>query len=144
DVGTAGETGAPAESVALDPPDDRSRAVPDRVQHLPEPPVVLDVFVVGELDRRALPTDVGARAEALPFAGEDHDARVADVAECACEVGDQSGVEGVPALRPVERDAEDIPVALGPDRCHWECWSFAINALTIRSTSASSWPKSSR
>ena len=81
DVDGRGEAAAAAEAVALDASDDRGRAGVDRLEHPVEAQRVLDVLLVGEVDRRALPVDVGAGAEALAFAGEDDDARVPDVGE---------------------------------------------------------------
>ena len=43
-----------------------------------------------------------------PSPGEDDGARVADVGEGLGELGDQLGVEGVPALGPREGDPQDV------------------------------------
>jgi hypothetical protein len=93
DVDAGGQPRATAEGVPLDPRDDRRGAAPDRVEHPVEPAVVLDVLLVRELDRGALPLDVRARAERRPVARKHHDPRVADVGERFRERRDQLGVE---------------------------------------------------
>ena len=64
DVGAGGQPRAAAERVALHAGDHRRRAAEDRLEHPVEPAGVLDVLLVGEIDRGALPLDVGAGAEA--------------------------------------------------------------------------------
>ena len=81
DVGAGDEPGPAAERVALHPGDHGRRAAEDRLQHPVEPSRVLDVLLVGEVDRGALPLDVGTCTEARPLAGEHDGARVADVRE---------------------------------------------------------------
>ena len=103
-VGAADEARAAAERVALHPPDDRGGAGVDRLQHAVEAERVLDVLLVGEIDRRALPVDVGAGTEALTFSGEQDRTCVADVGEGVRQLLDQRRIEGVPALGPCQRD----------------------------------------
>ena len=78
DVGARDQPAPAAERVAVYARDHRSGAGVDRLAHLVQAHRVLDVLVVGEVDRRALPLDVGAGAEGGAFAGEDDGARVAD------------------------------------------------------------------
>ena len=118
DVGTCDEPGPASEHVAVREADDGRRARVDRLQHPVQPHRVLDVLVVREVDRGALPFDVGAGAEARPLAGEDDRARVADVSEGLGELGDQRGVERVPPLGTRERDPEDVAVSFDPERAH--------------------------
>ena len=104
----AGREPAPAaEAVALDPRHDRRGAAVDGREHLVEPERVLDVLLVREVDRRALPLDVGARAEALALAGEHDSARVADVRERLRQLADQLGVERVAPLGLRDRDLQE-------------------------------------
>ena len=114
----AREAAASAQAVALDAGDDRRRARVDRLQHPEEAQRVLDVLLVGEVDRRALPVDVGAGAEALALAGEHDGARVADVGERLGQIPDQLRVERVAPLGPGERDSQDRPVAFDSERAH--------------------------
>ncbi len=102
--------GAAAEREALDASHDRGRTRLDGFQHAIEPHRVLDVLVEGEVDRRALPLDVGAGAEAAALPGEHHTAGVADVGERPCERGDERRVECVVTIGPGERHAQDAPV----------------------------------
>ena len=83
-----------------------------------EPHRVLDVLVVREVDRRALPLDVGARAERRPLALEQDGPRIADVGERVRQLRDEAGVEGVPSLGLRERDPEDVSVANDLQRSH--------------------------
>jgi len=112
DVHRGGEAGPAAERVALDPRDDRRGARIDRLHHPEEPHRVIDVLVEGEVDRRSLPLDVGAGAEALPLAGEQDGTRISDILERFVQPGDQLGVEGIAPLRLCERHPQDRPVAL--------------------------------
>ena len=98
--------------------DDGRRAGVDRLEHPVQPHRVLDVLVVGEVDRRALPLDVGSCAEARALAREDDRARVPDVGERLGQLRDERRVEGVPPLRPRQRHPEDVVVALDPERRH--------------------------
>ena len=98
--------------------DDRRRAGVDRLEHAVEPHRVLDVLVVGEVDRGSLPLDVRTGAEGRPLALEEHGARVADVRERLGELGDEGGIERVPALGLRERHAEDVSVADDLQRAH--------------------------
>ena len=118
DVRARDETRAAAERVPLDAGDDGRRARVDGLQHAVEAEGVLDVLVVAQVDRGALPLDVGAGAEARPLAGEHDRARVADVGEGVGELGDQRRVEGVPPLRARQRDAEDGVVTLDAEGLH--------------------------
>ena len=70
-----------------------------RVEHPVKTQRVLDVLVVAEVDRHALPLDVGAGAEARAVTGQDDDARIADVAERFVQLRDQLGVERIASLR---------------------------------------------
>ena len=80
-VSAGREPAAAAEAVPLDPGDDGRGAAVDRLEHLVQAQRVLDVLLVREVDRRALPLDVGAGAEALALARQDDRARVADIGE---------------------------------------------------------------
>src|SRR5207302_3636801 len=107
-----------AERVTLYARHDGRGAGVDRLQHPVEPQRVLDVLFEGEVDRRALPLDVGARAEAGAVPGENDGARLAHLAECVAQLADQRGVERVPPLRLRDRDAEEAALAFGPERAH--------------------------
>ena len=148
DVAAGDEPRAAAEREALDASHDRRRARLDGFQHAIEPHRVLDVLVEGEVDRRALPLDVGAGAKAAALPGEHHAAGVADVGERVGERGDERRVECVVTFRAGERHAQDVPVAAdvqpGLSHLEWARGSLASTALISRRTSASSWPKSSR
>ena len=87
-------------------------------QHPEEAECVLDVLLVGEVDRRALPLDVGAGAEALALAGEHDGAGVADVCERLGQIPDQLSVERVAPLGPGEGDSQDRPVTFDSQRAH--------------------------
>ncbi len=117
-VGARDETAPAAERVAVHPRDDRRRAGVDRLAHLVQAHRVFDVLVIGEVDGRALPLDVGAGAEALALAGEDDDAGVPDQRERLGQLPDQRGVEGVAPLRLGQRHAVDRAVALGAESRH--------------------------
>ena len=69
-----------------------------------------EVLVEAEIDRRTLPFDVRAGAEARPLAGQDDDACVADLRERLVQPCDQRGVEGIAAFGPGQGDAQDGPV----------------------------------
>lgn len=114
DVGAGDEAGTPAERVALHARDDGRRAGIHDLEHAVETHGVLDVLLEREVGGRTLPVDVRSSAEARAVAGEDDGARVADVNEGVRELGDEGGVEGVPPLRPVQRDPEQVPFALYP------------------------------
>jgi hypothetical protein len=115
----AGREPAPAaEAIALDPRHDRRRAAVDGREHLVQPERVLDVLLVREVDRRALPFDVRARAEALAFAGEHHSPRIADIRERLGQLADHLGVERVSPLGLRDRDVQDVPVSLDAERTH--------------------------
>ncbi len=97
-------TGAGQESIASEHPEEAHR--------------VLDVLVVGEVDRGALPLDVGAGAEAGALAGEHDGACVSDVGERFRQLGDERRVEGVPPVGAGERDAQNVAVAFDPKSLH--------------------------
>jgi dihydrodipicolinate synthase/N-acetylneuraminate lyase len=118
DVGAGDEPGTTAERVALHARDDGRRAGIHGLEHAVETHGVLHVLVEREVDGRALPVHVGSRAEAGAFAGEDDGPRGADVGERVRELGDERGVEGVPPLRPRQRDPQDRSVTLGSERAH--------------------------
>ena len=90
----------------------------DRLEHAVETHRIGDVLLVGQVDRRALPLDVGAGAERRPVAFEQHGSRIADVREGLRELGDERRVEGVAALGLRERHAEEVSVPLDPQRRH--------------------------
>ena len=112
DVAARHEPRAAAEGVALHARHDGSRARVDGLEHAVEPHRVLDVLVEREVDRRTLPFDVGAGAEALPFAGQHDAASVAHVRERVGERGDERRVERVAAVGARQRHAEDATVAV--------------------------------
>ena len=118
DVGARHEPAAAAEREAVHAADHRRGARVDRLEHGVQPHRVLDVLVVGEVDRRSLPLDVRAGAERWPLAFEEHRARVSDVRERVGELGDEVGVESVATLRLRERHSQDVPVPNHPQRAH--------------------------
>ena len=129
DVGARDEAGAPAEDVPVRDAHDRGRAGLDGLEHAVEAHRVLDVLVVGEVDRGALPLDVCPGAEALALAGEDDRTRVSDVREGLGQLGDERRVERVPALGPRERDAEHRAVLLDAEGAHRrKPYGFAVPA----------------
>ena len=109
DVGASGESATAAEAVALDPGHDGSGASVDRSEHPVQAERVLDVLLVAEVDRRALPVDVGAGAEALALTRQDDGPRVANVGEGLGQLANELRVEGVSPLGLVDRDSEDGP-----------------------------------
>ncbi len=109
---------AAAERVAVHAHDDRRGTLVDRLEHLAEATRVLHVLLVAEVDRRAHPLDVCARAEALAVAREDDRARVADVLEGLPQLRDQRGVERVASLGARERHMEQRPVSLDAECGH--------------------------
>ena len=111
DVRAGHEARPAAEREAVDAAHDRRRAGVDRLEHPVQPHRVLDVLVVGEVDRGSLPLDVGSSAERGAFALEQDGARVSDVAERLGELRDQGGVERVPPLGLREHDAKDMSLA---------------------------------
>jgi dihydrodipicolinate synthase/N-acetylneuraminate lyase len=118
DVGTGDEAAASPEGVAVHERDHGGRAPVDRLTHAVEAHRVLDVLLVREVDRRALPVDVGAGAEALALAGENDGTRVSYVREGIRQLGDESGVEGIAPLRAGQRHPQDGPVPLDAERAH--------------------------
>src|SRR5439155_5518671 len=109
---------AAAEAVALDAGDHGSRARIDRLAHPIEAERVLDVLFVREVDRGALPLDVGACTKTLTLPREHDRSRIADAVEGFRQLCDQSGVESVSPLRLRERDPKDRPVSLDTQRAH--------------------------
>ena len=82
----------------------------------------------------ALPLDVRAGAEARPFAREHDRARVPDVGERLRQLRDERGVERVAALGPREGDAQDLAVAIDPERAHRRkhmVWTMAAKRFTV-------------
>jgi len=118
DVGARDEPAPAAERMSVHAADDGRRAGIERLEHPVEPHRVLDVPLVSEVDRGALPLDVGAGAEAGAVAGEHHRPRVADVGERLGQRGDELGVEGVPPLRTGERDVQDVTFPLDAQSAH--------------------------
>ncbi len=118
DVGAGDEPAAAAQRVAVHLCDDGSGAAVDRLAHAVEAHGVLDVLVIREVDRGALPLDVRPGAEALAVAGEDDRAGISYVGEGLGELGDQCRVEGVPPLRARKSDAQDFFVSLYAQRAH--------------------------
>jgi dihydrodipicolinate synthase/N-acetylneuraminate lyase len=104
--------------MALDSRHDGNGTAVNRLEHGVEAHRVLDVLVVVEVDRRALPVHVGPGAEAWPLALEPDGACVTDVDERPRQLCDQGRVECIPALGARERDAEDVPLPLDPERAH--------------------------
>jgi hypothetical protein len=84
---------------------DRSGAAVDRLAHAVEAHGVLDVLVVREVDRGALPLDVRTGAEAFAVPGEDDCAGISHVREGLGELRYQRRVEGVAPLGARESDA---------------------------------------
>jgi hypothetical protein len=84
-----------------------------------QPQGIFDVLIEGQVDRRPLPLDVGARAEARALAGEHHGTDVvADRGKRLEQLADELGVEGVAPLGPGERDTQNIGLPLDAQRCH--------------------------
>ncbi len=100
DIRARDEPGAATERVSVDDADDRRRAGVDRLEHRVEAHGVLDVLLVGEVDRRSLPLDVRAGTEARPFTRQHDRASVADVGERVGQLSDERRVERVSAFRP--------------------------------------------
>src|SRR5207237_2060890 len=97
----AGDEAAPAaEGMPVYPAHHRRTTRVDRLEHPVEAHGVLDVLVVREVDRGALPLDVGSGAEAGAVPCEDDDARVAGVCDGVGQLGDEGRVECVWALGP--------------------------------------------
>ena len=98
--------------------DDGRRAAVDRLEHPPQR------VRVGDVLRRVRSAAARIHSTSAPaqklgsVAREDDRARGPDVDERLGELGDQRRVERVPALRPGEREAEDVAVALDPERTH--------------------------
>ena len=68
DVCTGHESRATAERISVDAAHHGRRARVDPIEHPEETHRILDVLVVGEVDRRTLPLDVGTGAEARALA----------------------------------------------------------------------------
>jgi hypothetical protein len=114
-----GDQAAPAsQGVAVNPGDDRRRALVDCAEHRPEPQGVLHVLLVREVGRRAHPLDVGAGREGRAVAGQHDRADVAHVTERVRQLADQVGVERVVPLGPRECHAQQMTVRLDPQRRH--------------------------
>jgi dihydrodipicolinate synthase/N-acetylneuraminate lyase len=118
DVGARDEPTPPAERIAVNLDYYGSRAAVDRLAHPEEAEGVFDVLLVGQVDRGALPFDVGAGAEALALTREDYGTRIPDVRECVGELRDQRRVERVVSLGARQGDLQDGPVPLDRERAH--------------------------
>ena len=118
DAESGKEPDAAAEGMSLNERDHGCGAGVDRVEHSPERVGVGDVLVVGKVDRSPHPLDVGAGAEARPFAGEHDGTHLADVDECFCELFDQGRIEGVSRFGAAEGDPEDVVIPLDAQRVH--------------------------
>ena len=118
DVRAGDEAAASAERISVHPRDDRRGTRVDRLAHAVETHRILDVLLVGEVDGRALPLDVRARAEALALAREHDRTRVTDIRKGLGQLPDQGCVERVSPLRPRERDPEHGAVPLDAQRVH--------------------------
>lgn len=118
DVGASHDARSAAEGEALHPRDDRSGAAVNRLEHAEEAQRVLDILVVGKVDRRSLPLDVGAGAEGRALARENDRSGIADVGERVRQLRDQGGVERIPALGLGDRDAQHGVLAVDPQRGH--------------------------
>ena len=117
-VAARSQATAAAEAVPLDAGDHGCRTRVDGDEHAVEAEGVLDVLLVGEVDRRALPLHVRSCAERLAVAAEEDRPRVPDVAERLCQLGDELGVEGVAALGPRQCDAQHRPISLYAQPAH--------------------------
>ncbi len=118
DVAARSQPAAAAEAVALDAGDDGCRTGVDGDEHAVEAEGVLDVLLVGEVDRRALPLHVRSCAERLAVAAEEDRPRVPDVAERLCQLGDELGVERIATLGPRQCDAQHRPISLHAQPAH--------------------------
>jgi dihydrodipicolinate synthase/N-acetylneuraminate lyase len=118
DVRARCQPAAAAEAIALNPGNDGDGGGVDRLEHAEEPKRVLDVLLVGEVDRGALPLHVRACAEALALPGEHHGARITDVGEGVSERSDQRSVEGVPPFRPGDRHAKNLHLPFDSEHAH--------------------------
>lgn len=118
DVDSRCHAGSAAERVPLDPRDDGSGAVVDRLHHPEQAHRVLDVVVEGKVDCRSLPFDVGAGAEAFAVPSEEHEPGVANVGERLSQIPDELGVERVPTLRLRQGDSQDRSVSLHSQPAH--------------------------
>ena len=98
--------------------DHGSWAAVDRLAHPEEAEGVLDVLFVAQIDRGALPLDVGAGAEALALTREDDGTRIPDVRKRVGELRDQSRVERVAPLGTRQGYVQDGPVPLDHERAH--------------------------
>ena len=107
-----------AQRVAVHLRDNGSRTAVDYLAHAVEAHGVLNVLLIREVDRRALPLDVRTGAEAFAVAGEDDRAGIPYVGEGPGELGDQCRVEGVPPLWARKSDAQDFSVSLDAQRAH--------------------------
>jgi dihydrodipicolinate synthase/N-acetylneuraminate lyase len=117
-VGARDEPAPAAERMAVNLHHNRSRAAVDRLAHPEEAEGVLDVLLVGQVDRRALPLHVGACAEALALTREDDGTRIPDFREGLGELLDQSRVERVAPLGTRQGYLQDGPVPLDRERAH--------------------------
>ena len=102
----------------LDAGKHRSRTGVDRLQHPVEAERILDVLLVGEVDRGALPVHVRASAEAFAVSRKHDGAGVPDVGEGLGQLADQCGVECVPTLRPSKGDPKQRSLPLDSQRAH--------------------------
>ena len=118
DVGASDEPAASAECVPLHPRHHRCGTPVDRLEHAVEAHRVLDVLLVGEVDRGALPLDVGAPAEGRSLSGQDDRARILDAGERLGQLGDQRCIEGVAALRSRECHPQHRTVPLHAQGAH--------------------------
>ena len=118
DVDAGDEPASAPECVPVHAGNHRRRAAVDHLAHAVEAHGVLDVLLVGEIDRRALPFDVRSRTEARALAGEDDRARVPHVGEGVGELADERRVERVAALGPCKRHPQDVTVSLDAQRVH--------------------------
>ena len=102
----------------MHPRDHRCGTAVDGLAHPVQPHRVLDVLVEREVDRGALPLDVGACAEALALAGQHHRACVPGLGERFGQLRDQLRVEGVAALGARQRDAQHVSVPFTAQPAH--------------------------
>jgi dihydrodipicolinate synthase/N-acetylneuraminate lyase len=118
DVGTRDESAPSAERIAVNLDHHRGRAAVDGLAHPEEAERILDVLLVGQVDRGALPFDVCTGTEARALTREDDGPRISDLRKCVGELRDECRVERVTPLGARQGDLQDGAVPLDRERAH--------------------------